>query len=132
MKSFRFDPAADLVLVPATVTGSRAAVKVRLALDTGSTTTILTPEVVAVLGYGEDRIRRTVIRTPLGEEPGYLLRVGRFTSLGFSIADFAIHAHALPPGHGGGGQPLTQTSWRSSWTTSTRSAWAAMTASIGL
>jgi hypothetical protein len=101
VKAFPFDPAADLIVVTAVVAGRSRPVAVRLALDTASTTTILTPAVIARLGYGEqDLLRRTIIRSALGDEPGYLLEVKRFTSLGFSIADFQVHAHALPPGHG--------------------------------
>jgi hypothetical protein len=98
--SYRFDPDADLVRVLAFVTGKSARRSARLALDTASSTTILTPELVTYLGYGErDLVRRTVIRSAIGDEPGYLLTVARFTALGFSILNFTVHAHALPPGH---------------------------------
>ena len=49
------------------------------------------------LGYGpRDAAQRTVIRSALGAEPGYLLRVTQFSSLGFRLTDHIIHAHELP------------------------------------
>jgi predicted aspartyl protease len=100
VRSFRFDPDADLIRVGAFVAGRAARRRVRLALDTASTTTILTPEIVALLGYDErDFGRRTVIRSAIGDEPGHLLEVQRFTALGLSIGDFTVHAHALPAGY---------------------------------
>lgn len=36
----------------------------------------------------------------IGKEPGYMLRVSRFASLGFSFADFVLHVHDLPDGIG--------------------------------
>ena len=101
MTSLRFNPDGDLIRVPAVVAGNGRRTNVRLAFDTGSTETLLMPHVIALLGYGEqDAIRRTVIRGPCGSEPGYILRVGRFTALGFSILDFVVHAHDLPADHG--------------------------------
>jgi hypothetical protein len=101
VKTFEFDRDAELILVDAVVTGPRRPYRARLALDTGCSMTILIPQVIAKLGYREDdMVRRTVIRSPLGDERGYLLHVRRFTALGFSIADFPLDAHALPPGHG--------------------------------
>lgn len=101
MRSFRFDPGSDLIRVEAVVAGLTRRLKIRMALDTGSTETLLMPHVIELVGYGDQNaIRRTVIRGPLGSEPGYLLRVHRFTALGFSMPDFTVHAHALPPDHG--------------------------------
>lgn len=42
----------------------------------------------------------TSVRSAVGEEPGYMLRVRRFESLGFAFNDFLIHVHDLPSGFG--------------------------------
>ena len=42
----------------------------------------------------------TSVRSAIGKEPGYMLRVARFASFGFSLPDFAVHVHDLPEGFG--------------------------------
>ena len=41
-----------------------------------------------------------MVRSAVGAEPGYMLRVDRFESLGFSFPDFRLHVHDLPEGVG--------------------------------
>ena len=41
-----------------------------------------------------------VIRSAIGDEQGYLMRVARFSALGFTVPDFRIHVHDLPEGYG--------------------------------
>ena len=43
---------------------------------------------------------RRSVRSAIGKEPGYMLRVRRFESLGFGFDDFLIHVHDLPSGFG--------------------------------
>jgi hypothetical protein len=40
------------------------------------------------------------VSSAIGKERGYMLRVTRFASLGFSFANFAVHVHDLPDGIG--------------------------------
>jgi len=42
----------------------------------------------------------TSVRSAIGKESGYTLRVKRFESLGFGFDDFLIHVHDLPSGYG--------------------------------
>jgi hypothetical protein len=42
----------------------------------------------------------TSLRSAIGKESGYMLRVARFTSLGFTFSDFLVHVHDLPEGIG--------------------------------
>jgi hypothetical protein len=42
----------------------------------------------------------TSVRSAIGKETGYMLRVERFESLGFGFADFPVHVHDLPEGIG--------------------------------
>lgn len=39
-----------------------------------------------------------MIRSAIGNEPGYLMRVAKFSALGFDLANFRVHVHDLPDG----------------------------------
>ncbi|MCC7383907.1 MAG: retropepsin-like domain-containing protein [Deltaproteobacteria bacterium] len=101
MKVTRFDPSASLIIVRARVYGPRRPLVVRLALDTGSDQTLIVPEILDELRYSPRHGEAiTVIRSAIGREPGYLLRVSKFVSLGHEVRDFRVHAHDLPEGIG--------------------------------
>jgi predicted aspartyl protease len=103
MKVTRFDPARDLIIVDGRVwtRDAKHSRSLALVLDTGAGETIITPDVLDELGYsarlGEER---TVIRSAVGREEGYMIRVARFSCLGYQSADFKVHAHDLPEGWG--------------------------------
>jgi predicted aspartyl protease len=70
-------------------------------LDTGAVETIIIPEILDELGYSArqgDAI--TVMRSAVGREEGYMIRVSRFACLGHQASDFRVHAHDLPEGWG--------------------------------
>lgn len=102
MKITRFDPASDLIIVPGRIWGPRGeGPRLNLVLDTGSAETVVIPEVLDELGYSAregDQI--TVMRSAVGREQGYLIRVARFACLGFQFSGFQLHAHDLPEGWG--------------------------------
>lgn len=101
MKVTRFDPSGDLIIVKARVWGPRGDKVVSLALDTAATHTHIIPDIVDDLGYSPrhgDQV--TVVRSAIGEERGYMMRVAKFSALGFNLADFRIHVHDLPEGYG--------------------------------
>ena len=102
MKITRFDPDADLIIVPARVWGPRGeGPRLNMVLDTGAAETVVVPEVLDELGYSARAAeRRTVMRSAVGREEGYLIHVDRFACLGFGFSDFEIHAHDLPEGWG--------------------------------
>lgn len=96
MKVTRYDPSASLIIVSARLWGPTGKVKLDLALDTAATLTVIVPEIVDGLGYSPrqgDAI--TTVSSALGKEPGYLLRVQRFSALGFAETDFRVHVHDL-------------------------------------
>jgi predicted aspartyl protease len=101
VKVTRFDHARDLIIVEGRVWGpaARQSRSLRLVLDTGAGETIIVPEVLDALGYsprhGEER---TVIRSAVGREEGYMIRVARFATLQHHATEFRIHAHDLPEG----------------------------------
>lgn len=73
----------------------------RLALDTGASITLVSPEVIDLLGYNpRDARRRVSITSAIGIEFGYQIRVQQFHCLGHTLPDFEIHAHDLPPSAG--------------------------------
>lgn len=77
----------------------RAEARLRMVLDTGAGMTIIAPAVLQSLGYGpHHRESRTVIRSAVGEERGYTVRVKHFRCLGFDFINTLIHEHALPEG----------------------------------
>ena len=102
MKITRFDPAADLIIVPGRIWGPRGeGPRLNMFLDTGSAETVVLPEVLDELGYSAregDQI--TVMRSAVGREEGYLIRIARFACLGFQFSNFQVHAHDLPEGWG--------------------------------
>ena len=101
MKVRRFDPDDDLIIVKARVFGKHGYRLLNLALDTAASHTHISPDTIDELGYSPAQGEAiTSVRSAIGKEPGYLLRVQRFESLGFGFNDFLIHVHDLPAGFG--------------------------------
>jgi predicted aspartyl protease len=102
VKVTRFDPADDLIIVPGHIWGPRGeGPRLNLVLDTGAAETIVIPEVLDELGYSaREGEQITVMRSAVGREQGYLIRVARLACLGFQLSDFRVHAHDLPEGWG--------------------------------
>jgi hypothetical protein len=101
MKVTRFDPSDSLIVVKAWLWGPKGKAKLNLALDTAASHTHIVPDIVDELGYSpREGEGITVVHSAIGSEPGYLMRVSRFTALGFSSTDFRIHVHDLGEGVG--------------------------------
>lgn len=101
MKVIRFDPKLDLIIVEGRIWGPRLRQRrpLRLVLDTGAAETIVIPEVLDELGYNpREGEAITVLRSAVGREQGYLIRVARLECLGHQSSNFLIHAHDLPEG----------------------------------
>lgn len=101
MKVTRFDPSAELIIVKARIWGPRGESPASLAVDTGSAHTVIAASLIDDLGYSPrqgDGI--TTVRTAVGKEHGYVIRVSRFWTLGFAVADFPVHVFDLPDGFG--------------------------------
>ncbi len=70
-------------------------------MDTGASVTLFRPEVLDDLGYSPRQAHVvTKIRSAVGEEPGYMIRISRFRALGYEVRDLDAHAHDLPEGFG--------------------------------
>jgi Aspartyl protease len=61
--TYRFDPTQGLIIVPVRLFGPAGDMIVRLALDTGATSTLINSEIIVLLGYdpatSPDRIQVT-------------------------------------------------------------------------
>jgi len=96
-----FDPASDLIIVRARVWGPGGNTPASLALDTGSAHTVIAAGMIDDLGYSPRQGEAiTTVRTAVGKEQGYLLRVSRLWTLGFTVSNFPIHVFDLPEGFG--------------------------------
>jgi len=84
--------------VGAELYGPSASIVLRLALDTGASTTVIGSAPLAAAGYdpalADERVRVT---TAAGVEVLPRLKIERLGSLGFDRADLAILGHTLPP-----------------------------------
>ena len=96
--SVPFDPSQGLVIVWAELFGPSGRVRLRLALDTGATGTMINVGHLIAIGYdpslASDRVQVT---TGSGVEFVPRLQVSRFKSLGQERALFPILGHTLPP-----------------------------------
>ena len=93
---FPVDLSAGLIVVHATVAGLRHQADVDLVLDTGTTTTLLIPEIVDLLGYSpRDGGTITQVTSAIGRERGYVLRVAQFEALGSVRHNFPVHVFDL-------------------------------------
>jgi hypothetical protein len=89
VKVTRFNPNASLIIVHAMAWGPRGHKGLTLALDTAATQTHIIPDALDDIGYGpRDGDRITSITSAIGEEPGYMMKVSKFSALGFTAADF--------------------------------------------
>ncbi len=101
MKTFHFDPASNLILVAATLTGKTGSMDLTLAVDTGASITLIEPGIIDFLGYSaKDGEKISIVSSALGNEAGYTLRIPRFKCLGHVLHDFLINVHDLPASTG--------------------------------
>lgn len=97
----RFGRSSGLIVVDASIVGPRRTVTITLALDTGSTETVISPWVVDATGYSvRDGEELTRVRSAIGDEQGYTLRVTRFATLGLACSNFRVHVFDLADGYG--------------------------------
>ncbi|HEX2689996.1 MAG TPA: retropepsin-like aspartic protease [Kofleriaceae bacterium] len=101
MRVTRFNRKRDLIIIRGFVWGPlhRQRRPLRLVLDTGAAETIIVPDVLDELGYNpREGEAISVMRSAVGREEGYLIRIARFDCLGHQSRDFRVHAHDLPDG----------------------------------
>ena len=99
--SIPFDPLQGLIVVPAELWGRTGRAVVRLALDTGATSTIVNVGILVAIGCDPalvpDRIQVT---TGSGVEFVPRVTLHSIVALGQERSGFPVLAHTLPPSAG--------------------------------
>jgi predicted aspartyl protease len=99
--SYPFAPQRGLVIARTEIHGPTGAAFLRLALDTGATSTVINVSLLVALGYDPALSpQRLQVTTGSGVEYAPLVMLSRIRSLGQERADFPVLAHTLPPSAG--------------------------------
>jgi clan AA aspartic protease (TIGR02281 family) len=94
-----FEIEGDLIVIEAMIVGPGGRDTARLVLDTGATLTTLQPAIAELIGYtAAHRVSRSVVRSAVGNEPGYIVRMAQLTALGVTLKDVSVNVSDL--GHG--------------------------------
>lgn len=96
---YQFSYHGNLIVVPVTIFGYNPTVpsEIFLALDTGSTKTILQPANIDLLGYSEkDKTKDVGITTGTKTEKGYELKIENLRCLGYEWNSPSIVVKQLP------------------------------------
>jgi hypothetical protein len=93
-----FDPRQRLIIVEARVWGPTGDRVLRLALDTGTGTTLVAPAILVGVGYNPAAApQRVQITTGSGVETISLLPIDRIEALGQTRSHLPVLCHTLPP-----------------------------------
>lgn len=96
--SLRFDPTEGLIVVPTRLWGPAGDTVVRLALDTGATRTVVSWDVVVLVGYDPAATaERVQMTTGSGVEFVPRVFLEKIEALGQERRDFPVLCHTLPP-----------------------------------
>jgi predicted aspartyl protease len=96
--SLSFDPQANIILVPTTIAGPFGNTEARFALDTGATRSLVSWDVLVLLGYDLDASpSRVQITTASGVEFVPRINIERVEALEQERRGFPMLCHALPP-----------------------------------
>jgi len=93
-----FDTQRGLIVIPTRLWGPAGDVVMRLALDTGATGTLLSWDLVVLVGYDPAAVSgRVQVTTGSGVEFVPQLTVMRLDALDQSRSGFPVLCHTLPP-----------------------------------
>ena len=99
--SVPFNPHDGLIIVPAELWGPSGSVVLRLALDTGATSTVVNVGMLVAIGYdpalAPDRVQVT---TGSGVEFAPRITLQRIDALEQQRTGFSVLGHTLPPSAG--------------------------------
>lgn len=99
--SFSFDAQRGLVVVRCEAHGPAGSVVLRMALDTGATSTVVSVGLLVAIGcdpaVSQERVEVT---TGSGVEFAPQVRLSQIKALGHIRDDFPVLAHTLPPSAG--------------------------------
>lgn len=92
-----FNPHRGLIIVTARLYGPGGDRAVRVALDTGASDTIISLQILTLIGYNPAAAPHTVrVTTGSGIQSAPRVTVDRFQSLGQERLSFPVVAHTLP------------------------------------
>jgi predicted aspartyl protease len=96
--SLSFDPSQGLVVVAAQIYGSSGDVIARLALDTGATATMVSWDLLVLVGCDPGSVQERIqVTTGSGVEYAPRILVPRMRCLETERKDFPVLCHTLPP-----------------------------------
>ena len=99
--NFPFDARQGLIVVRAELSGPSGTAILRLALDTGATSSVINVGLLVALGYDPSLSpERIQVTTGSGVEFAPRLTVERVNALGQQRTDFPVPGHTLPPSAG--------------------------------
>lgn len=99
--SVPFNPQQGLIVIPAEIWGPSGSVVLRLALDTGATSTVINNGLLVAVGYDPALVpNRIQITTGSGVEFVPRVVVERISVLGQEQSAFPVLGHTLPPSAG--------------------------------
>ena len=96
-----FDPQQGLIIVGAELWGPTGSAVLRLALDTGATSTVISVALLVAVGYDPALVsERVQITTGSGVEFAARVTLDKIVTLGQERMDFPVLGHTLPPSTG--------------------------------
>lgn len=96
MADFRYQVDKHLIIVPVTLHGPHGAMDADFILDTGAAHTIIDHSLVSALGYSaSDATGHSKIKSVIGEERGYRVKLSRIDALGKTCNGFEVVCHDL-------------------------------------
>ena len=99
--SCRFDPQQGLIIVGAELWGPTGSAVLRLALDTGATSTVISVALLVAVGYDPAWVsERVQITTGSGVEFAPRVTLDKIVTLGQERMGFPVLGHTLPPSAG--------------------------------
>src|SRR3989338_6409560 len=97
MPKFKIAPQTGLIICHVRISGRGKPVFLKMALDTGSTKTIIPPEAATAIGANPAYSRKTTeITTGSGTVICPIIRIAKFSCLGFTRRKMDVVCHNLP------------------------------------
>ena len=96
--SIQFNPHLGLILVNVAIEGPSGTAILRLALDTGATSSLVNVAPLVALGYDPSLVpKRVQVTTGTGIEFVARINLNKLTALGQVRINFPILCHTIPP-----------------------------------
>lgn len=97
METFKYKSVSKLIIIEGKVEGKIGEIDLALILDTGSSCTIIRPEIISSIGYSpKEGIGFSKISSAIGKETGYMIQVNSFIVFDQKFENFIVDCHDLP------------------------------------